>query len=57
MNNTHILYLVGETNTPVFCGGFATREEATAEGERRKANDGGFWPTNPNSCFFRYYVA
>lgn len=54
MNNTHTLYMVGETNTPVFCGGFATREEAVAEGERRKS---GFWPANPNGYFFRYYVA
>lgn len=55
--NAHTLYLVGKTNTPVFCGGFATREEAIAEGERRKANDGGFWPANPNSNWFRYFKA
>jgi hypothetical protein len=53
MNNTHILYLVGITNTPVFCGGFSTREEAIAEGKRREPR---FWPINPHGCFYRYYV-
>lgn len=51
---THTLYLVGETNTPVFCGGFQTKEAAMEEGARRKAS---FWPANPNGIFFSYYVA
>jgi hypothetical protein len=54
MNNTYILYLVGMTNTPVFCGSFSTRDEAIAEGERRQLR---FWPTNPDGCFCSFYVA